>query len=185
MLQAKLFSVLSNVWLFLYQSVLSRFSVPKKKNPSSSVVSVSGKTTTSVSGFIICSKWFIYYSENDVFPYKTSTLIFRNSSRFCDTFFWSFLTVRGTTVCISSQWNNALVQRSTKSNDKLSVTSIMLAMHRNIYIWWSLRHMNVQDKKWKIHFKFRICEKLTMICNLRQALNSMNLPVFSALKAWF
>lgn len=49
-------------------------------------------------------------------------------------FFWYFLTVRGTTVCISSQWNNALVQRSTKSNDKLSVTSIMLAMHRNIYI---------------------------------------------------
>lgn len=45
-----------------------------------------------------------------------------------------FLTFKGTIVCRSPQWNNALVQRSTKSNDKLSVTSIMLAMHRNIYI---------------------------------------------------
>jgi len=84
-----------------------------------------------------------------------------------------------------SQWNNALVQRSTKSKDKLSVTSIMLAMHRNIYIWWSLWHMNVQDEKWKIHFRFCICGKLTMICNLHLALNSINLLVFSALKAWF
>lgn len=184
MLQAKLFSVFSNVWFFLYNLSCHHSVYLKRKIPAVVFYQWAAKAA-SVPGFILCSKWFIYYSENDAFPCKTSTLLFRNSSRFCDTFFWYFLTVRGTTVCISSQWNNALVQRSTKSNDKLSVTSIMLAMHRNIYIWWSLWHMNVQDKKWKINFKICICEKLTMICNLRLALNSINLLVFSALKTWF
>lgn len=171
MLQVKLSSVFTNFWYFLYECMLSEFTVSKKKNPCSSVTTGRGKMTASVSVFTLYPKRFnISLLENDVLPSKSPILLFSICSRVPGFFFGSlFLTFKCTIVSRSPQWNNALVQRSTKSNDKLSVTSIMLAMHRNIYIWWSLWYMNVQDEKWKIHFKFCLYEKLTMICNLRIA----------------
>lgn len=160
--------------------MLLPFSIPEKKKPCSRT------TNNSLSIFHSLLK-LIYTTAclRTVFCHTKYVLCCLVTAQSPWNRIWQyFLTLRSTIVHRSSQWNNALVQRSTKSNDKLSVTSIMLAMHRNIYIWWLLWHMNVQDKKGKIHFKFCICEKLAMICNLHLALNSINLLVFSALKAW-